>query len=69
MGMAWWGWYLIGGGLGLAQQLVRWARNPQVAQSDITHGHPIQGLLAVFFFGALIFGTLLWVVFGLVLKF
>lgn len=49
-------WFLIGAGLGVLQMVISLIRRP------VTGGHPIQGLVTAAVLGALVWGTLLWLV-------
>lgn len=51
-------WAAIGAVLGMVQMAISLLRRP------IFGGHPIQGFLTVAILGALIYGTILWLIFG-----
>lgn len=65
--MEWWVWFLVGASIGVVQTAISMARTPTQAAGIFQNGHPIQGFLFAAFLGAAAYGTILWVVFGLLL--
>lgn len=62
--MAWYGWFLIGGGIGVLLLFKDILIAPSRTISGLHEQHWIQGLITAFVLGAIIPGTILWLVFG-----
>ena len=63
--MGWFGWFVVGGVLGVVQFFWRVVKFQGTAALSL--GHPIQAGLGMFALAGLIYGTILWLVFEVML--